>query len=142
MPQQISIFAENKPGKIERISGILGKNSINMRAITIADSGDYGIIKILADRPVDGCNALKEEGIAATLKDIVAVRIDDSPGGLHKAAAVLARNEINVEDAYGFTIRGSNEAVFVFQVKDVKKTEKVLEEAGFSLLRENELYFL
>lgn len=142
MPQQISIFAENKPGKIERISGILGKNSINMRAITIADSGDYGIIKILADRPVDGCNALKEEGIAATLKDIVAVRIDDSPGGLHKASAVLARNEINVEDAYGFTIRGSNEAVFVFQVKDVKKTEKVLEEAGFSLLRENELYFL
>jgi len=142
MPQQISIFAENKPGKIERISGILGKNSINMRAITIADSGDYGIIKILADRPVDGCNALKDEGIAATLKDIVAVRIDDSPGGLHKASAVLARNDINVEDAYGFTIRGSNEAVFVFQVKDVKKTEKVLEEAGFSLLRENELYFL
>ncbi|MBP7737939.1 MAG: ACT domain-containing protein [Spirochaetes bacterium] len=142
MPQQISIFAENKPGKIERISGILGKNNINMRAITIADSGDYGIIKILADRPVDGCKALKDEGIAATLKDIVAVRIDDSPGGLHKASAVLARNDINVEDAYGFTIRGSNEAVFVFQVKDIKKTEKVLEEAGFSLLRENELYFL
>ncbi len=142
MPQQISIFAENKPGKIERISGILGKNGINMRAITIADSGDYGIIKILADRPVDGCKTLKDEGIAATLKDIVAVRIDDSPGGLHKASAVLARNDINVEDAYGFTIRGSNEAVFVFQVKDIKKTEKVLEEAGFSLLRENELYIL
>ena len=142
MPQQISIFAENKPGKIERISGILGKRKINMRAITISDSGDYGIIKILVDRPADGCNALKEEGIAATLKDIVAVRIDDSPGGLHKASSVLARNDINVDDAYGFTIRGSHEAVFVFQVKDVKKTEKVLQEAGFSLLLENELYFL
>ncbi len=142
MPQQISIFAENKPGKIERISGILGKHNINMRAITISDSGDYGIIKILADRPVDGCEALKDEGIAATLKDIVAVRIEDSPGGLNKASAVLAENDINVDDAYGFTIRGSHEAVFVFQVKEIKKTEKALQEAGFSLLGENELYFL
>src|SRR4030042_46499 len=128
MPKQISVFAENRPGKIERISGILGRNNINMRAITISDSGDYGIIKILADKPVDGCNALKAEGGAATLKDIVALRIDDSPGGLHKASSVLAKNDINVDDAYGFTIRESNEAVFVFQVKDTKLTEKVLQE--------------
>jgi hypothetical protein len=142
MPQQISIFAENKPGKIERISGILSRNGINMRAITIADSGDYGIIKILVDRPVDGCNVLKEDGIAATLKEIVAVKIDDSPGGLHKASSVLSKNDINVDDAYGFTIRSSNEAVFVFQVKDIKKTEKVLTDAGFTILGDKEIYFL
>ncbi len=142
MPQQISIFAENKPGKIERISGILGRSGVNMRAITIADSGDYGIIKILADRPVDGCNALKADGIAATLKEIVAVKIDDSPGGLHKASSVLSKNNINVDDAYGFTIRGSNEAVFVFQVSDTKKTEKALRDAGFTVLGDKELYFL
>lgn len=142
MPRQISIFAENRPGKIEKISGILGDNGINMRAITISDSGDYGIIKILVDKPVDGCNALKAAGIAATLKDIVAVKIDDSPGGLHKASSVLAKNDINVDDAYGFTIRGSSEAVFVFQVKDVRKTEKVLEDAGFGLLGDKELYLL
>ncbi len=143
MPQQISVFAENKPGKIERISGILGSNGINMRAITISDSGDYGIIKILVDKPADGCNALKAEGIAATLKDIVAIRIDDSPGGLHKASAVLASNGINVEDAYGFTVRQSgNEAVFVFQVKDVRKTEQILQGAGFSVLGDKELYLL
>ncbi|OHD63157.1 MAG: hypothetical protein A2176_11460 [Spirochaetes bacterium RBG_13_51_14] len=142
MPKQISVFAENRPGKIERISGILGRNNINMRAITISDSGDYGIIKILADKPVDGCNALKAEGVAATLKDIVALRIDDSPGGLHKASSVLAKNDINVDDAYGFTIRESNEAVFVFQVKDTKLTEKVLQDAGFRILGDNELYLL
>ncbi|MBN2078844.1 MAG: ACT domain-containing protein [Spirochaetes bacterium] len=142
MPQQISVFAENMPGKIERISGILGKNGINMRAITIADSGEYGIIKILVDRPQDGCNALKAEGITATLKEIVAVRIEDRPGGLQKASSVLAGNDINVEDAYGFTIRGSDEAVFVFQVKDVKRTEKILAGAGFSVLSDKELYLL
>jgi hypothetical protein len=142
MPQQISVFAENKPGKIERISGVLGDSKINIRAITIADSGDYGIIKILVDRPVDGCTALKAEGIAATLKDIVAVRIDDQPGGLHRASGVLAKNEINVDDAYGFTIRGSSEAVFVFQVRDTKITEKILLEAGYRILSDNELYLL
>ena len=142
MPQQISVFAENMPGKIERISGVLGRSGINMRAITIADSGDYGIIKILVDRPQDGCNALKAEGITAALKEIVAVRIDDRPGGLQKASAVLANNDINVEDAYGFTIRGSDEAVFVFQVKDVKRTEKILSDAGFGVLSDSELYLL
>ncbi len=142
MPQQISVFAENMPGKIERIAGILGKGGINMRAITIADSGEYGIIKILADRPQDGCNALKAEGITATLKEIVAVRIEDRPGGLQKAAAVLSGNGINVEDAYGFTIRGGDDAVFVFQVRDVKRTERVLADAGFSVLSDKELYLL
>jgi hypothetical protein len=142
MPRQISIFAENRPGKIEKISGILGDNGINMRAITISDSGEYGIIKILVDKPVDGCNALKAAGVAATLKDIVAVKIDDSPGGLHRASSILAKNDINVDDAYGFTIRESNEAVFVFQVKDIRKTEKVLEDAGFGILGDKELYLL
>jgi hypothetical protein len=142
MPQQISVFAENRPGKIERISGILGDGNINIRAITIADSGEYGIVKILVDRPMDGCNALKEQGVTATLNDIVAVRIQDRPGGLYSAASVLSRNGINVEDAYGFTVRGSDEAVFVFQVKDIKKTEKILSDAGFRILGDNELYLL
>lgn len=142
MPQQISVFAENKPGKIDRITEVLGKKKINIRAITISDSGDYGIIKLLLDKPVEGCDALKEVGIAATLKDIVAVKIDDRPGGLHIASSVLAKNSVNVEDAYGFTIRESNQAVFIFQVENVSHTEKILREAGLRVLEDNELYFL
>lgn len=142
MPQQISVFAENKPGKIERVSGILGTAGINIRAITIADSGDYGILKILVDRPAEGCDALNRGGVVATLKDIVALVIEDHPGGLHGAAAVLARHEINVDDAYGFTIRESGRAVFVFQVKDTRHAEKVLLDAGFKILDDAELYYL
>jgi hypothetical protein len=142
MPQQVSVFAENKPGKIDRITEVLGSKQINIRAITISDSGDYGIIKLLLDKPVEGCDALKKVGIAATLKDIVAVKIDDKPGGLHKASSVLARNSINVEDAYGFTIRESNQAVFVFQVENVPHTENILKAAGLLVLEDNELYFI
>lgn len=142
MPHQVSVFAENKPGKICRVTEILGQNNINIRAITISDSGDYGIIKLLLDKPAQGNECLKREGIASTLKDIVAIKIDDSPGGLHKAASILATNSINVEDAYGFTIREKNQAVFVFQVEDVPLTEKLLKNAGFELLSDNELYLL
>ncbi|MCP4137745.1 MAG: ACT domain-containing protein [bacterium] len=142
MPQQVSVFAENKPGKINRITGVLEKNNINIRAITISDTGDYGIIKLLLEKPVDGCKALQEDGIAATLKEIIAVKMDDTPGGLHKPASLLAENDINVLDAYGFTIRGSDEAVFIFQVENVQRTEKVLKDAGFTVLADNELYLL
>lgn len=142
MPHQVSVFAENKPGKIDRITGILMNRKINIRAITISDSGDYGIIKLILDRPEEGCEALKEHGIAATLKDIVAVRIDDTPGGLNRAAHILTESGVNVEDACGFTIRESNQAVFIFQVEDVAGTEKLLAGHGFSLLSDNELYLL
>jgi hypothetical protein len=142
MPHQVSVFAENKPGKISRITEVLSRHSINIRAITISDSGDYGIIKLLLDKPQAGNEALQGEGIASTLKDIAAIKIDDSPGGLHSAASVLAREQINVEDAYGFTIREKNLAIFVFQVENVPLTEKILKAEGFEVISDNELYLL
>lgn len=142
MPHQVSVFAENKPGKISRITEILSRNNINIRAITISDSGDYGIIKLLLDKPQAGNEALQNEGVASTLKDIVAIKIGDTPGGLHRAASVLFREQINVEDAYGFTIREKNLAIFVFQVADVPQTEKILESEGFEVISDNELYLL
>ncbi|MEJ5360619.1 MAG: ACT domain-containing protein [Spirochaetota bacterium] len=142
MAYQVSVFAENKPGKIERITSILANQNINIRAITINDSGDYGIIKLLLDRPEDGCTALKEEGVAATLKEIVAVKIGDKPGSLHKVAAILKDHAINVDDAYGFTVKPHEESVFVFQVDNPKAAERVLKEAGYQLLADKELYLL
>ena len=142
MAYQVSVFAENKPGKIERITSILARQNINIRAITINDSGDYGIIKLLLDRPEDGCTALKEEGVAATLKEIVAVKIGDKPGSLHKVAAILKDHAINVDDAYGFTVKPHEESVFVFQVDNPKAAEKVLKDAGHQLLSDKELYLL
>lgn len=142
MAFQVSVFAENKPGKIERITSILAKQNINIRAITINDSGDYGIIKLLLDRPEDGCTVLKEEGVAATLKEIVAVKIGDKPGSLHKVAAILKDHAINVDDAYGFTVKPHEESVFVFQVDNPKQAEKVLKDAGYQLLADKELYLL
>lgn len=142
MSQQVSVFAENRPGKIERITSVLAEKGINIRAVTITDSGEYGIIKLLLDNPVAGSEALQEKGIAATLKDIVAVRIEDSPGGLHDVALVLSNEGINVEDAYGFSVHDTSDAVFIFQVANVPHAEKIIRENGFSVLSERELYLL
>jgi hypothetical protein len=142
MPHQVSVFAENKPGKIERITDVLSKKGINIRAITISDSGDYGIIKLLLDRPNEGCEYLMENGITATLKDIVAVKIKDRPGGLHEIALILTKHDINVEDAYGFMVKSHEEAVFVFQVENTKKAENILTNEGFKILTDSELYLL
>ena len=142
MPYQVSVFAENRPGKIERITGVLAKKNINIRAITISDSGDYGIIKLLLDRPEEGCEAIKEEGIAATLREIIAVRMDDKPGGLNIISSALSTHGVNVEDAYGFVIKSRESAIFIFQVDNVKRVEKILDEAGIATLSEKELYLL
>jgi hypothetical protein len=140
MPYQISVFSENKPGKIERVTKILADKGLNIRAITISDAGDYGIIKILLNNPEDGVNALKETGLPASLKEVIAVKVADRPGGLAEIAAILNKRDINVEDAYGFIIEKGEAAVFVFQVANSSHAEKVLREEGIIILTDRELY--
>ena len=111
MPHQLSIFAENKPGKIEKITGIIAEGQINIRAVTISDAGDYGIIKLLVDNPERGFELLKSENIAVNLKEIIAVKIEDKIGGLHEISKVLRENNINVNDSYGFITEPKKEAV-------------------------------
>ncbi len=142
MPYQVSVFAENKPGKIERITRVLAENGINIRAVTISDSGDYGIIKLLLDKPEDGCEALTRDGIAATLKEIIAVKMDDRPGGLFNISRIIREAGVNVEDAYGFILESGKSAVFIFQVDNVRGVEKILNDAGISTLQEKDLYML
>ncbi len=142
MPYQVSVFAENKPGKIERVTRVLAEKGINIRAITISDSGDYGIIKLLLDHPEAGCEHLTADGIAASLKEIVAVRMMDKPGGLYSIAKILREKSVNVEDAYGFITRSGEESVFVFQVENVRKVENILMEHDIAVVQENELYLL
>ena len=142
MPHQVSVFAENKPGKISRITKALKKEEIDIRAITISDAGDYGIIKLLLDRPADGMDCLIAEGIAATLKDIVAIKVKDQPGGLLNISEILFEKNINVEDAYGFSIKHSDMGIFVFQVENVQGTENILRDSGFEIIEDSDLYLL
>ena len=142
MPHQVAVFVENKPGKLEKITGLLSARRINLRAITIADNGGFGVVKLLADDPEGARAALTEAGLAAALKEVVAIVVPDRPGALHALSSALNRHRINVEDAYGFVLVSGKKAVFVIEVKEPEKTGKLLRREGLSLLTDQDLYAL
>jgi len=131
---QISVSANNRPGSMGRVTKILAKEKINMRAVTISSTGDSGIINFLVDNPRLGLKVLKKEGLDASLKEVIAVLIDDRPGGLDSLIQLLAQKEINIENAYGFVLESWKQAVFVVDVDQIEKAEKIIDEAGFKTL--------
>ena len=142
MAQQVCIFAENKPGRLERITRILKDAHINMRAITIATSQGFGIIKLIVNDPVKTTEELRAKGLTAYLREVIAVLMEDQPGGLQKIAEVFARKEINIEDAYGFVIKDKKRAVMIFDVEEMPEAVALLSRAGFLLLNDEDLYNL
>jgi hypothetical protein len=142
MAHQISVFVENKPGRIERVTEILMKADVNIRAITVMGTFEYGVIKLLVDKPEAAYEALKSQGITAYKRQILAVLMDDRPGGLHRIAKVFGQRQINIEDAYGFVIEDKKRAVLVVDVMKVQEAEKVLKEEGLTILADEEIYSL
>src|SRR5512136_2851000 len=101
----ISVFAENKPGRLDHITEILAQANINIRAIKISDLGEFGVVKILVNDPDTAYQALKAQGVSVSKKHIVVVVVEDRPGGLHQVLKILTQHAINVEDSYGFVLR-------------------------------------
>ncbi|MGC8777732.1 MAG: ACT domain-containing protein [Candidatus Caldatribacteriaceae bacterium] len=140
MAHQVSVFAENKPGRIEKITRVLAQETINIRAITISSANGFGVIKILVDQPQKAYEALRSQGIPTYLQEVIAVVIEDKPGSLHNIARVLTENGVNIEDAYGFVVKSGEKAVLVIQVENQPRAQIVLERNGFQLLSDEEIY--
>ena len=136
---QLSVFAENKPGRLAKVTRILAGEKINIRAIAISTSGDFGVINILADDPKRGLKVLEKAGLTVSLKEVIAVLIEDKPGGLDKLIQLLYDENINVENAYGFVLESWKQAVFVVDVDQLDKTQEVLKKAGFETLNADAL---
>lgn len=137
---QIAVFAENKPGRLAKVTRILASHKVNIRAITIATSDEFGVIHLLVDDPARGQKALLKEGLAVNLKRVIAVLIDDRPGGLDKLVQLLREENVNVENAYGFVLESRKRAVFVIDVGErTSEAETLLEKAGFEMLDEDAL---
>lgn len=136
----ISVFAENKPGRLDHITELLAQAEVNIRAIKISDLGEFGVVKVLVDDPDTAYRVLKEGGVSASKKEIVAVVVEDRPGGLHKVLQMLTEKEINVEDAYGFVIH--EQAIMIIEVANVAEANTLLEQSGLHLLSKEEVYAL
>jgi hypothetical protein len=142
MAHQISVFVENKPGRIERITEILAKAKVNIRAFTLSGSYEYGVMKFLVDQPNKALEVLSAQGISASKREIVAVLMEDRPGGLHRIARAFSQRQMNIEDAYGFVIEDKKRAVMVLDVEKISEAKRALKEEGILTLTDQEIYSL
>lgn len=139
MAKEVSVFVENRPGRLRSVAAVLSDNKINVRTMTLQDRGEYGLMKLIVDKPEAAQLALSDQGFACALKDILAIELKDKPGSFLKLADLLIKHKVNVLDAYGFVIDANKKAVFCVEVKDSAKIKKMLAKEGFKVL-EKELH--
>lgn len=139
MIEQLSVFLENKSGRLAELCRTLGDAGINMHALMVADTSDFGLIRIICDRPATAKRLLDEGGFSASTTRVLAVEIPQRPGGLADVLEALDGAQMNVEYAYCFVEPSGDAAVDVFKVDD-EKAEAVLAAAGFRVLSPAELY--
>jgi len=137
--KQISIFMENKSGRMARVAKALGDAGVNIRALTIAEAGDFGVVRMVVDDTEKGYKVLREEGFTVSETEVLAVAIQDSPGGLFEIANTLGENEINVDYAYAFVTAKAERAMLILRVDDIKRATEVLNEAGVRVATKAEI---
>ena len=138
--KQISVFVENKPGKLQLLTDVLAREKINMRALSLAEASDFGIVRIIADDVNAAAAVLREEGFVHTVAQVLGVAIPDTPGGLNRVLHVLSDAQVNVEYMYAFL--GGKEmpgAYMIFRVQDPQTAVQALSDQGISCITQNEL---
>jgi hypothetical protein len=131
---QLSIFAENKPGRLAAVTQALAKEKINIRATTISTSDTFGVINLIVDDPARAEAVLTKAGMTVKLSRVLAIVIPDQPGGLDRLTQLLFSEGVNINNAYGFVLEGNRKAVFVVSVDQIDKAEALLEKNGFQTL--------
>ncbi len=131
---QISVFLENKAGQLADITGILSDNQVNMRAISIAETADYGVLRLIVDDASKASSILLEQGFILTMTPVVGVSVSDTPGGLSKVLGVISRAEIDVEYMYSVFGQKDGQACMIFRVADTEGLTALLEQSGIGTI--------
>lgn len=131
---QISVFLENRKGRLFEVCSLLGKNKINIRALTIAESPEFGILRVVVNKPEEAKKVLKDAGFVANQTEIVAIEIGDKPGGLAEVLSILNKNDVNIEYMYGFVEKSANKALMVFRFEDPDKAIDILKKNKINII--------
>jgi hypothetical protein len=140
--QQISVFIENKSGRLAEVTRLLGDHQVSLRALSLADTSDFGILRLLVDNTDRALVALKEGGFTVSKTDVIAVEVPDQAGGLSKILEVLDDAQINVEYMYAFAERHADNAIIIFRFDDIDNAIGTLQANGVSILNGERLYSL
>lgn len=132
--KQISVFLENRSGRLAGVLGILSGVGANIRALSLADTNDFGILRLIVDKTDEALAALKEKNFTVRSTDVLAVEVPDRPGGLQSILQVLSTADVNVEYMYAFVTRKTEKAVVIFRFEDADEALAALKAAGVSVL--------
>ena len=134
---QVSVFLENKPGTLNQMTEVLAKNGVNIRALSLADTNDFGIVRMLVNDVFEATNVLKEENFVAKFTPVLVYKIFDETGSLNKILKFFSEAQVNIEYMYAFA--GKKDAYMIFRVSDTKKSEALLNAKGLKSLTQEEI---
>ena len=137
--QQISVFLENKPGRLANVALVLRENKINIRALTIADTSDFGILRMIVSKPELANDVLKKAGFTVKINTVIAVEIDDREGIFYDIMDMCDKNALNIEYTYSFVEQYSNKAILFLRIENVDKAIEVFGKNGYKMLTDEEV---
>jgi len=140
--EQISIFIENKSGRLAEVARVLGEKGVNIRALSLADTSDFGILRLIVDNTDLAKETLKAGGFTVSKTEVVAIEVPDQPGGLSSILQVLDDSKINVEYMYAFVERNADNAVIIFRFDDTDGAISTLQKKGVNILPGERIYGL
>ena len=140
--EQISVFLENKSGRLSEVTAILSEAKVNIRALALADTSDFGVLRLIVDETEKARQTLKNNGFTVGKTNVVAVAVPDRPGGLHDILMMLHEANLNVEYMYAFVRSSGNNAVMIFRIEKDQDAISLLESKGVSVIDGEHLYVL
>jgi hypothetical protein len=137
--KQISLFVENRPGRMAKVSKTLSDAGVNIRAMTIAEAGDFGVIRMVVDNPDEGYKVLHDSGFTVSATDVLVAEMKDIPGGLYEIVDTLGANKINVDYAYAFVTAKAERAMLILRVDDLSRAKQALSAKGVKIATKDEI---
>lgn len=137
--KQISVFLENKPGRLQRMTSVLAAHKIDLRALSLAETKDFGIARIIVSDVMDAVTVLKDADFIASLTPVLAVEIPDETGGLDKLLTIFAEAGVNIEYMYAFLGKSDGNAYMIFRISDTKNAEAKLTAHGLKMLTQEDI---
>jgi len=138
--EQIAIFLENRSGRLAEITGILAEKGINIRAMSLADTSDFGILRLIVNDTENARKVLKEKGFTVGTTSVVVVEVQDKPGGLANVLQIIKKADLNIEYMYAFTQKSGETGLIIFRFEKIDAAIDVLAKAGIRLLSGEEVY--
>lgn len=135
--KQISVFLENRKGHLAEVTRLLTQEGASIRAMCLSETDDFGVLRVIVDNRPHCLRVMKEHGLAAQETDVLAVQMEDKPGGLHQIVSALDEGGVNIEYMYTFFVKNGDRAIAVFKTDDSRQAAEALRKAGLELLSED-----